>query len=110
MPEYNIGTKVTFRKNYSTKCSSRFDLPTYSPESNYRYELTPLHDDNLLRSGFVVGKRNVIMSDYMYHKGYKYHDGDSDYAYSEGTKEQVLLVAPSIRRKAFIVRYCDLVE
>lgn len=95
MRNLNIGDKINASVAFERKCTSRFD------------------DKNTLKpttrnfSGFIVGKRNVIMSNFKYHGGNGYGE-DYDPPYVTGKTEWVWLVAESIKHEPLIVRDCDI--
>ena len=104
MKPLKIGDKVTATAAFHRTCSHRFNRPGgyKSPEP---WKLTPLRNSF---TGFIVGKRSVIMSEFVYHHGSNTHD-DYEQSYVTGTKESVWLVTESINRDPLIVRDCDII-
>lgn len=95
MKNRNIGDKIQASVAFERKCSYRFD------------------DQNVLKPsekdfcGYIVGMRNVIMSDFKYHSGSNW-EGDYDPPYVSGKTEWVWLVTKSIKQEPLIVRECDI--
>src|SRR5581483_7610330 len=105
MASVDVGQKVRFSAYYSRKCHERFSFnsdlkKTPSPT----YILVPLKTGAF--EGYIVGIRNVIMSDYKYHAG-DYSEEGKGRGYATGKTEKVLLVAETPYREPVIVRSAD---
>ena len=97
MRNLNIGDKINASVAFERKCSHRFD------DKN---SLKPIARNF---TGFIVGKRNVIMSNFRYHGGSSFNGGyDYDPPYVTGKTEWAWLVAESIKHEPLIVRDCDI--
>lgn len=99
-----IGDKIEAKFAYSRKCSSRFDHNGEWNEPKPKWFLKPAKKGF---SGFVVGKRHVIMADFKptYGKG---TGEDYEQGWVAGTREWVWLVADSVKHEPLIVRDCDI--
>jgi hypothetical protein len=97
MKNLNIGDKIVAGAAFDRKCTRRFD------DKN---SLKPITRNF---TGFIVGKRNVIMSNFTYHSGGVW-DGEYGPPYVSGKTEWVWLVSESIKHEPLIVRDCDILE
>ena len=99
MKNLNIGDFITAAAAFDRKCTRRFnDQSTLEPAKK-----------NFL--GYIVGKRNVIMSNFKYHGGgISGLDADYEPAYVSGKTEWVWLASESIKHEPMIVRDCDILS
>ena len=103
MKTLRIGNKVTASAAYARKCSNRFDKAG-DWNSKEPWLLKPA---KLNFTGYIVGKRNVIMSEFKPTYGNGYGE-DYEQGYVSGKTEWVWLVAASIKNEPLIVRDCDI--
>jgi len=99
MKELKIGDFVKASKAYARKCSNRFDKAG-AWNSNEPWLLSPLKENF---SGFVVGKRHVIMSEFSFRYG-----GNEEQSSVRGRREWVWLATESITNEPLIIRDCDI--
>ena len=95
MKNLKIGDRIYAGAAFARKCSHRFD-----DKNCLKPEVTSF-------TGFIVGMRNVIMSDFKYHFGC-YSPDDYEQPFVSGKTEWVWLVAESIKNEPLIVRDCDI--
>jgi len=103
--KYKLGDVIHFKQGYPIECKNRFPILRVAP---YDRSKDPI-PHKFSNSGFVVGYRNVIMSEYKYIICY----GDSNEpegSYAAGKWEVVYLVTCNPWQKPFIVRTFDIMR
>ena len=111
--DYKIGDAIIHGPGYDLKCCNRFGniINSIGKTVGRCTVPSPLFE---IGSGFVIGCRLAIMSDYKYVPGSTFQGFEDSFpehepAYASGKKEMCLILVPNYRKfKPYLVRLKDI--